>query len=128
MVERREHLRLALESREAFAIAGERVGQDLDRDLASELGVARAIHLAHPAGAERRNDLVRTELVPAAEVHWDRHSSRNKKSRPLANAPAWIRRGFSCGYSTGSAVSSAAIRSDRRKRRSFAVTSNVRLG
>ena len=33
---------------------------------------------------------------------------------------------FACVYSTGSAVSSAAIRSDRRNRRSLAVTSNVR--
>ena len=31
----------------------EQFGQDLDRDAAIELGVARAIDLAHPAGAER---------------------------------------------------------------------------
>ena len=35
--------------------------QDLDRDLAPEPRVARAVHLAHAAGAERRDDLVGAE-------------------------------------------------------------------
>ena len=34
-------------------------GQNLDGDVAAEPRVARAIDLAHPAGAERRDDLVR---------------------------------------------------------------------
>jgi hypothetical protein len=32
--------------------------QRLERDVASELGVMYAIHLAHPAGAEEREQLV----------------------------------------------------------------------
>ena len=51
MVQRREHLRFALEAREAIGIGGEGVRQDLDRDVAIELRVARAIDLAHAAGA-----------------------------------------------------------------------------
>ena len=47
-----ERLRFAREPREPFGIAGERVGQDLDRDVAIELRIARAIHLAHAAGAD----------------------------------------------------------------------------
>src|SRR5262249_17923057 len=58
MVQRREHLRFASESREPFRIEGERGGQDLDRDLALQLRVARAVHFAHPTRAERRDDLV----------------------------------------------------------------------
>ena len=52
MIERGEHLRFALEPREPSGIARERLRQDLDRDLAIELGVARAVDLAHAAGAE----------------------------------------------------------------------------
>ena len=46
-------LRLPLESREAIGIVGERLGQDLDRDVALQLRIARAIDLAHAARAER---------------------------------------------------------------------------
>ena len=52
MVQRREGLRFACEPREPIGIARERVGQDFDRDVAIQLRVARAIHLAHAAGAE----------------------------------------------------------------------------
>ena len=58
MVERREHPRFALEAREPLGIRREDVRQDLDRDVAPELRVARAIDLAHPARAERRKDSV----------------------------------------------------------------------
>ena len=51
-------LRLALEARQAVAVRGEGVGQDLDRDVALQPGVARAIHLAHAACADSREDLV----------------------------------------------------------------------
>ena len=54
-------LRFALEAREPIGVGRERVGQDLDRDVAIQLRVARAIDLAHPAGAERRQDLVGAE-------------------------------------------------------------------
>ena len=54
MVQRGEHLRFALEAREAIRIARERVGQDLQRDVAIQLRIARAIHLAHAAGAKGR--------------------------------------------------------------------------
>ena len=37
--------------------------QDFDRDVAPELAVARAIDLAHAAGAERRDDCVGPELT-----------------------------------------------------------------
>ena len=37
------------------------VGQDLDRDVAIQLRVARAIDLAHAAGADRHDDFVRAE-------------------------------------------------------------------
>ena len=61
MVQRGEHPGFALKPREPLRVGGEGLGQDLDRDVAIELRVARAIDLAHAAGAERRQDLVRAE-------------------------------------------------------------------
>ncbi len=52
MIEGRERDRLALESRQAIGIGGNRIGQDLERDIAVQFGIAGAIHLAHSAGAD----------------------------------------------------------------------------
>ena len=68
MRQRGDGLRLALESGEAFGIGGDRSRQDLDRDVAIEARVAGAIHLAHTAGAERLQDLVAAEAVPAGRA------------------------------------------------------------
>ena len=61
MVQRGEQLRLALETREAVRIGREEVGQDLQRDVAIEPRIARAIHLAHAARADERDDFVGAE-------------------------------------------------------------------
>ena len=63
MVERGEHLRLALEARQAIGVAGHGLGQHLDGDVALQAGIAGAIHLAHPAFAQFRDDLVCTEVL-----------------------------------------------------------------
>ena len=52
MVERGQHLRFTVKAREPIRIAGKRRGQDLERDVAAELGVAGAIDLAHTACAQ----------------------------------------------------------------------------
>ena len=61
MVQRRERLRLAFETRQALGIGREESGSTLMRDLAVEPGIARTIHLAHPARAEGRDDVVGAE-------------------------------------------------------------------
>ena len=53
--------RFALKAREPIRIAGHRGGQDFDRDRPLEIAVARAIHLAHAARADRRGDFVDAE-------------------------------------------------------------------
>jgi hypothetical protein len=58
MVERGEHLRFALEAGQSVSAVCERVGQDFDGDLAIQLAIAGAIHLAHPPGAEQADDLL----------------------------------------------------------------------
>ena len=64
MVQRREHPRLALEAREAIRVGRELGRQDLDRDVAPELRVARAIHLAHAARADEALDAIACADVP----------------------------------------------------------------
>src|SRR5262245_28006728 len=69
VAERREQLGFALEARNTLGALGERRGQGLDRDLAPEPRVARAIHLAHAACAERRNDLEGTNTGAGGQRH-----------------------------------------------------------
>ena len=45
VIEAGEHLRLPLEPRQAVGVAGKRLGQDLERDLAVELGVGGLVDL-----------------------------------------------------------------------------------
>ncbi len=54
--------------------AGEGLRQDLQRDIAIELGVARAIDLAHAPFAEQGHDFVRADASAGGERHgsgWD---------------------------------------------------------
>ena len=83
VVQRREQLRLALESRDAIRVGHESVGEDLDRDVATELGVARAIDLAHPAGAEWRDDFIRPEARTVSKQHGVRAGPRIIPTRPI---------------------------------------------
>jgi hypothetical protein len=69
MIQRRQHLRFATEARQTIRIVGDRRQQHLDRHVAIQLRIARAIHLAHPAGTERRHDFVGTEFRSRREAH-----------------------------------------------------------
>jgi hypothetical protein len=55
--------------RHAIAVEGELRRQDLQRDVASELGIARSIHLAHPAGPDGGKDFIRAEEGAGLECH-----------------------------------------------------------
>src|SRR4029453_12928719 len=61
VVQRRESLGFASEPGEPVGVFGERLRQDLERDIAIEFRVARPEYLPHPAFADRRGDLVGTE-------------------------------------------------------------------
>ena len=69
VVEGGEDLRLALEAGQPIGIGGEGLGKQLDRDVAAELRVRGPVHLAHPPGAEGRNDLVGPEPGAGADRH-----------------------------------------------------------
>lgn len=69
MIQRGEELRFALEAREAIGITGKRFRQDLQGDIALQLRIAGAVHLAHAAGAERAGNLEWAESGAARERH-----------------------------------------------------------
>ena len=58
MIQRGEHLRLALEALHTEGIFGERGRQDFDGDLTRELGVSGAIDGSHSALAKLGDDLI----------------------------------------------------------------------
>ena len=61
MIERRGHLRFALEAAAGRGI-GPFVGEELYRDRPIELRISRLIHLAHAAGPKPRENLVSADL------------------------------------------------------------------
>ena len=63
MVERRQHPRFALEAGQPLGIGGDVLRQRLDRDVAPELGVARAIDHTHPSRTQGREDLVGPDAI-----------------------------------------------------------------
>jgi len=74
----REHVRVVERSREPRFLleppgrsrcAGSLIRQDFDRDLASDPGIASAVHLAHAARADRREHLVRADPAASGQRH-----------------------------------------------------------
>ena len=60
---------LALETRERLGVERHGLRQDLDRDVAIESCVPRAIDLSHSAGPDRREDLVGAQTSTLGESH-----------------------------------------------------------
>ncbi len=69
VVEAGEDLRLPLEPGEPVRISREGVGEDLQGDLAVELGVGGLPDLAHPALAKEGRDVVVAEAGAGIEGH-----------------------------------------------------------
>jgi hypothetical protein len=58
VVERREYLRFATETRPAIGVVAQHGAKHLQRDITVQSRIASAIDLPHAAGAQRRDDLV----------------------------------------------------------------------
>ena len=69
VIERRGGVRFLDKPATAILVADAVRRQHLDRDLAVEPRIAGAIHLAHPTGADEREDLVRPECRARLEGH-----------------------------------------------------------
>jgi hypothetical protein len=59
--ERRESLRLPLETRKCRRVFCQTLRKDLDRDFPIQPRIERPVDLTHPAGAERRQNLIGPE-------------------------------------------------------------------
>lgn len=75
MVQRCQHLRLALKPSEAVGISREGIRKNLDGHVAVEPRVAGAIDLVHAAGAERRENFVRAEARAGSQARTQRAPS-----------------------------------------------------
>ncbi len=64
-----QRLGFSFEPRKAQRIADDRVGQDLESDVALKAGVPRAEHLAHSAGTEGRKNFVGPQARSWSEGH-----------------------------------------------------------
>ena len=58
MVQRRSGARLLLETTNGVGVARKRGAKQLQRDLATEPRVVRHVHLAHPAPADERDNVI----------------------------------------------------------------------
>ena len=90
MIQRSEHLRFAFEARQAIGIKRKQFGQDLERNVAIQLRVMSAVHLAHRASPEDGNDFVRTYSLTRDErrmrlcrIQWFRYDARRFGMNPL---------------------------------------------
>jgi len=67
MIQGGESLGFTREARQAIGIVRQRLGQDLDRHVTIELGVARTEDLPHATFADRSDDLVDAEAGAGSE-------------------------------------------------------------
>ena len=69
MIQRSKNLGFPPETRQPLGVVGEGGGKDLQGDIATELHVSAAIHLAHPTAAEQGQDFVRAEPGAGSQGH-----------------------------------------------------------
>src|SRR5262245_35172269 len=81
VVERAGGSGLLLEPEQTLIVFGALFEQQLERDLSFEPRVEGQIDLPHPAGAERRNDLIAVESCSCDNGHFGK-SSWDKRDRP----------------------------------------------
>ena len=67
MRERGNGFGFGFEAAAHLRIGRDMLGHDFDRDFAVEPQIARAIHFAHAARAERRQNFVLSEALPLGE-------------------------------------------------------------
>ena len=69
MAERSRRQHFLLKPSDPVGRVGNRLGEDLDRDIAMQAGVGSAVDLAHTPGAEQALDLVPAEARARREGH-----------------------------------------------------------
>ena len=69
MIQRSQCTRLAAEASQPIRVARELMRQGLDGNVAAKLAIVRAIHLAHTARTDRREDFINAESLAGAKRH-----------------------------------------------------------
>src|SRR6266571_9562235 len=69
MIELRDRAGFAVEAVPELRVGSQSLGKNLDCDGAIQTGVARFVHLAHPASADQRENLVRAETRADGNEH-----------------------------------------------------------
>ena len=69
MVKRSQHLGLAPEARQAFRVRSEHRRENFQGYVASKLGIACAVYLAHSAGPNGHEDLIRSQTSTTGDGH-----------------------------------------------------------
>src|SRR5271167_4968603 len=101
MVQRRDAARLLLETVHPLGVGGDGLGQHLDGNGAVQPRVASAVHLAHAALADGRDDFVGAKFVVCGQCHWQLQKLYDE-ARPaglivkVGGAPSWIN--LHCGW------------------------------
>ena len=62
-------------AREVCGVGRQRIGKNLDRDITTELLIARAVDLSHASGAEHRQNLVAAKASSSGEVRGPTHGA-----------------------------------------------------
>ena len=86
MVERREDLRLPLEARNPIGIEPEKPRQDFECDIASESGIARAVHFTHPHRSRSARALRIRQLEARSGLTFFRRDRHRSPIRPAAES------------------------------------------
>ncbi len=81
MVERREHFRFAMETRQAVRVAGDLRAEALQGDVTMKPGVPSSIHHPHATRAQRGQHLIGAERRSRAD--------RGQNSFTSTSVPAW---------------------------------------
>ena len=90
MIQRGEGLRLALEPRKAVAVARESVRQHLNRDVASEPGIPRAVDFTHAALSNGAEDFVGAETSSGEDWHGRGRLYSPAAPRAIRGRSPWI--------------------------------------
>ncbi len=69
MIERRQHLRFALEAGQTFGVAGKGVWEHLDRHLPVKARVSGPVDLAHPTFTDLGGDFIRAKESAGFKRH-----------------------------------------------------------
>ena len=110
MVQLGEESRFAVETSQALRVGGERLGQQLDGDLAAERRVTGTVDLPHRACTQRRDDFVRRQACTGGEIHSRERTNPGALPSPSSACPVRARArpggkissafGYSCSHAS----------------------------